>query len=139
MLTNTVAYSQDAKQIKQTLLDWNSAIENKDAQKATSLFDDNAKVILIASTRNEVNQGNSEIKAFLERYFTNPFTVSWDLSNVYIDQNNETAWAFIDGSVTKKHDRGSAVTRLYRITVVMVKKGNTWKWRLFSGAVPENE
>jgi len=138
-LTTTVTQSQDTEQIKQTLFDWNRAIENKDITKATGLFDKDAEVILIGSAKNEVHKGIAEIKSFLERYFTNPFRLSWDLGNIHIDQNNETAWAFVDGSVTKKQDSGSAVTTPYRITVVMVKKGNAWKWRLFSGAVPENE
>lgn len=61
------------------------------------------------------------------------------MSNVSINRNKETAWAFVDGAVTIKQDNGSIVQMPYRITVVMIKKGSSWKWRLLNGSEPVKE
>ncbi|KAA3437639.1 YybH family protein [Rufibacter hautae] len=136
---NLTAYAQNLQSVKQTLTDWNEAIMYKDIEKAISVFDDNANVIVIGSGKEEVHKGNAEIRKFLERFFTNPFSASWDMSNVSIDSNKKTAWAFVNGEATIKGDDGSIIKMPYRITVVMVWKGATWKWRLFNGSVPEKD
>ena len=59
------------------------------------------------------------------------------MSNMTVDQNGETAWAFVDGTATVNQDNGKVMEMPYRITVVMVQKGKAWKWRLFNGSVPE--
>jgi len=104
------AFAQDTQFIKQTLLDWNKAILTKNIEMATSMFDNNAKVILVGSEENEIHKGNSEIRHFLEDFFSKPINLSWDLTNVTIDQNKETAWVFVDGTAALKQDNGSTVT-----------------------------
>jgi uncharacterized protein (TIGR02246 family) len=137
IMLSHMANAQKGQEIKQTLLDFNSAVTNKDIDKASNMFDNDSNVILAGSGKEELHKGNAAIRKFLERFLSNPFRVSWNMSNMSVDQNKETAWAFVDGTATIKHDNGQVVEMPYRITVVMVKKGKTWKWKLFNGSVPQ--
>ena len=132
-------YAQDTQSIKQTLLDWNKAIMTKNVEMATSIFDNNAKVIFVGSEEKEIFKGILEIRHSIEDFFSKPLNLSWDLTNMAIDQNKETAWVFVDGTATLKQNTGSTVTTPYRMTVIMVKKGKAWKWKLFNGSVPEKK
>ena len=139
ILTLNATYAQDTRFIKQTLLDWNKAVMTKNVEMATSIFDNNAKVIFAGSEENEIFKGISEIRHSIEDFFSKPLSLSWEFTNMTIDQNKETAWVFVDGTATLKRNNGSTETTPYRITVVMVKKGTAWKWRLFNGSVPEKK
>ncbi|HVK96696.1 MAG TPA: nuclear transport factor 2 family protein [Flavisolibacter sp.] len=131
--------AQNTQDIKQTLHDFNSAVTNKDIDQAFSVFDNDANVLLAGSGIEELHKGNAAIRNFLKTFFSNPFYVSWDMSNMTIDQNLDTAWVFVNGAVTINHDNGSTSNMPYRITVVMIIKDAAWKWRLFNGSVPQQE
>lgn len=137
MVLSHIASAQKVQDIQQTLLDFNSAVTNKDIEKATSVFDNDSNVILAGSGKDELHKGNVAIRKFLERFLSQPFSVSWNMSNMSVNQNNKTAWAFVDGTATIQYDNGQVANMPYRITVVMVKKGKIWKWKLFNGSVPE--
>lgn len=130
---------QNTEDIRKTLIDFNHAIATKDVNRALAVFDTNANVILAGSSIDELHMGNEAIKKFLEKFLSNPFRVSWDLTNMRVGQNDNTAWIFVDGKAIIDRDNGKRTEMPYRITVVMVKKDDTWKWRLFNGSVPEKE
>lgn len=125
--------------IRQTLIDFNNAVHGKDADRAYAVFDRDARIILAGSAINEIHRGNDSIKKFLRSFLSNSFRVSWDLTHTSVDQNGETAWVFVDGKVTIQEDAGGQTVMPYRITVVMVQREGQWKWRLFSGSVPQLE
>lgn len=135
----SIANAQDEQKIRHTLDEWNKAIMSKDLAAALGVFDQHANVILAGSEENEIHRGNAAIKLFLESFFAKPLTLSWDMRNAQVEQNKNTAWIFVDGSATVKQKNGSTATTPYRITVVMIKKGSEWKWRLFNGSVPEKQ
>ena len=139
VLSFNAIYAQDTLAIKQTLLNWNKAVTTKNVEMAASVFDNEAKVIFAGSEENEIFKGVSAIRHSIEEFFSKPVTLSWNFTHLAIDQNKETAWVFVDGTITLKRNNGSTVTTPYRITVVMVKKGKAWKWRLFNGSAPEKK
>lgn len=67
------AKAQNFQDIRQTLTDWNNAVMNKDLEKAISVFDSNAKVILIGSGREELFKGNTDIRKFLYAFLLSHF------------------------------------------------------------------
>ena len=110
--------AQDTLSIQKTLTDWNRAVMTKDLTMANAIFDTNAKVILIGSEEEEIHQGNLDIRNFIKDFFTKPITLSWNYGPMMIDQNNKTAWVFVNGTSTEKQENGSMRSSPYRITTV---------------------
>lgn len=137
LILQYMTHAQNEPGIRKTFLDFNTAISNKDIDSAMAVFDDDADIILAGSDIQELHKGPAPIRSFLKNLFAKPFRVSWDFSNMTVDQNQETAWMFAEGKAIIKQDDGQVVTMPYRLTLVMVKKGETWKWRLFNGSVPQ--
>jgi uncharacterized protein (TIGR02246 family) len=122
--------------IRQTLTDWNDAIKTRNATAAMSVFDNDSSIVFSGSGTAELFRGPEQIRGFLHRFFQLPYTLSWDLKDVAVDQKGETAWAFADGNGTITAADNTETVVPYRIAVVMVKHGGKWKWRLFSGSIP---
>lgn len=59
------------------------------------------------------------------------------MDRVEISVNGDTAWVFVEGSMTVKAVSGQVRgTTPYRFTGVLVERGGGWLWRLFDGSVP---
>lgn len=127
-----------SKEIHAALVEWNEAANRADLDGFMALFDDSENVILAGSDRSEVYRGKAEIRAWLGKLFEhNRF--SWDLSHSDIDANGNTAWVFVDGTMTVVDDTGAVKKTPYRFSGVLVKRGHDWKWRLFNGSIPAGE
>lgn len=55
-----------------------------------------------------------------------------------IDYNQNTAWVFADGNIVITLLAGEPIKGLYRFSAVLVKRGDTWKFRLYNGSNPTN-
>lgn len=128
--------SADATAIRNTITEWNNAAMNKDLEKAIALFDSSSTTMVIGAVSTEVFRGFNQIRESLVRLFAKPFRLSWDIGDVTIDQNKETAWAFMSGTLHIKPDNGPADQKPYRMMIVMIRTGQGWKWRLYNGSVP---
>jgi uncharacterized protein (TIGR02246 family) len=127
-----------SKEIHAAIDKWNETANRADLEGFMALFDDSDNVILAGSDRGEVYRGRKEIRAWLAQLFKhNRF--SWDLSHSDIDANGNTAWAFVDGTMTVTEDTGTVKKVPYRFSGVLVKRGHDWKWRLFDGSIPAGE
>ena len=104
-----------------------------------ALFDDSDQILLAGSDNGEIYRGKPAIRTWLASLFEhNRF--SWDLSRADIDSNGNTAWVFVDGTMTVVDDTGAVVKKApYRFAGVLVKRGGAWKWRMFDGSVPASE
>jgi len=127
-----------SEEIHAALNKWNETANRADLEGFMELFDDSDSVILVGSDRNEIYRGKTEIRAWLAQLFKhNRF--SWDLSHADIDPNGNTAWAFVDGTMTVTEDTGAVKKTPYRFSGVLIKRGHDWKWRLFNGSIPAGE
>jgi ketosteroid isomerase-like protein len=125
-------------EITEALKLWNNAAKNSDTDQLMSLFDNSENIMLIGSNKGEIWKGKDQIKGHLNSIFPQE-SVSWEMTRVDIDGNNNTAWVFVDGSIIISDKKGEPVKAPYRFTGIMVKKDKVWKWRLFDGSIPDEE
>lgn len=116
---------------------WNTACKNADLEKVMSMFDDSENIMVIGSANGEVSKGKDEIRKWLGELFG--FAgFSWEMNRIDIDNNDKTAWVFIEGAMVVKIHNGETNKMPYRFTAILIKKKNVWKWRLFDGSVPQS-
>jgi ketosteroid isomerase-like protein len=125
-------------EITEALKAWNTAAKNSDTEKLMSLYDDSENIMLIGSNKGEIWKGKDQIRGHLVSIFPQE-SVSWDMTRIDIDGNNNTAWVFVDGSIILSENKAEPIKAPYRFTGIMVKKNNVWKWRLFDGSMPDEE
>jgi len=130
-------------EIKNVLKLWNDAAKKSNLEEFMSLYDNSASIILVGSDSGEVFNGSDQIRSWLGKLFMNN-SFEWELSKVYIDHHENTAWVFVDGAMIVTNKEGKKFQTPYRFTGVMVRKNkdpNTigWKWRLFNGSIPQGE
>ena len=136
--TATATEVPDSSEIRAALGKWNETASRADLDGFMALFDESNDVMLVGSDRNEIYRGKAEIRGWLAQLFAhNRF--SWDLSHPDIDANENTAWVFVDGTMTITDDTGAVTKTPYRFAGVLVKRGQDWKWRLFDGSIPASE
>ncbi len=122
-------------EISEVLNLWNSAAKNSNTDQALSLFDETDNIMLVGSDSGEVFKGKDQIRGWLNRLFKHN-SFSWEMNRIDIDSFENTAWVFMDGFMVVSNDKGKTRKVPYRFTGIMVKKDNTWKWRLFNGSAP---
>jgi ketosteroid isomerase-like protein len=125
-------------EISETLKLWNTAAKNSDTDQLMSLFDDSENIMLIGSNKGEIWKGKDQIKGHLISIFPQE-SVSWEMTRIDIDGNNNTAWVFVDGAIIISDKKGEPMKAPYRFTGIMVKIDKVWKWRLFDGSMPDEE
>ena len=125
-------------EIREMLTQWNIAAKSANVEQAVSLFDSSENIMLVGSDSGEIFKGKDQIKGWLTLLFKHN-SFYWEMDRIDIDNNNETAWVFMDGSMIVANDKGKSFKRPYRFTGIMVKKENIWKWRLFDGSIPKQE
>lgn len=130
----------DAKaEVRQALQRWSDLAGAGDLAAFMAQFDEGADLLVVGSDKGEVFQGRAAIEGWLGKLLPgNRF--GWQMDRVDVDVNGDTAWAFVDGSMTVRAPSGKVrFTRPYRFTAVLVKRGDRWAWRLFHGSVPAKE
>lgn len=128
--------------VRSTLDAMNAACAARDLAAFMALFDDDP-VLFVGSDKPEVFRGRAATEGFIRMFFGAPFTAQFDLSDVVIRENGDSAWAFVNGEMVRTGDRGAAAGKVgrnaYRITVTMVRKDGRWRWQHFHGSVPGAE
>ncbi|RYY65157.1 MAG: SgcJ/EcaC family oxidoreductase [Chitinophagaceae bacterium] len=126
---------KDTTAIKATLRAWNNALQAKNLDKALAIFDDSPQTLMVGSAPGEIFQGKEAIRKVLSA-FLNYSEVVLNLSRARIDGNGNTAWVFVEGTI-RVAGGGSVAEEPYRVSIVLVRRDGTWKWRLFHGDVPK--
>ncbi len=126
-------------EVRLALQRWSDLAGAGDLAAFMAQFDEGADLLVVGSDKGEVFQGRAAIEGWLGKLLAgNRF--GWQMDRVDIDVNGDTAWAFVDGSMTVRAPGGKVrFTTPYRFTAVLVKRGDRWAWRLFHGSVPAKE
>jgi hypothetical protein len=127
---------KDAIAIQATLSRWNNAIRDRNLSKALSVFDSTRQVLLVGSDSIEVFHGYEGVRRMLTSFFSSPDRAYFDLNEPSIQQQGTSAWMFVSGGIIVQEGGRITSRTPYRISVVLVKKGGTWKWTLFHGSIP---
>jgi len=128
------------KEVRLELEQFNQLSRDSDLKGVLARFDDQADIVLVGSDKGEVFKGRAEMEGWLGKLYK--FSgFSWKMDRIEISNNGATAWVFVEGmAVVTKRDTGALrFTAPYRFSAVLVKRGESWKWRLFHGSAPGKE
>jgi len=102
---------------------------NEDAFMA--LWADDADITMWGSDLDERATGAEEIRALAEAIVINPNALffTWDRRHVRVE--GETAWVNAAGTLAV-----DGRTTAYRITGVLVRRQENWRWHTFNGSEP---
>jgi len=135
--------NNDQISIRSTLDALNLACANRDIGGFMELFSDTDDILFVGSDKGEVYLGRKATADFMQMLFGLPFVFSFDLNNVTLRQDGNSAWIFSDGNMIHTGDKGKAQgkvsTKPYRFSVTLLKHDGKWKWQLFHGSVPGAE
>ena len=130
----------DQVAIRSSLDALNAACANRDIRGFMELFSDTDDILFVGSDKGEVYQGRKSTADFMQMLFGLPFVFSFDLNNVTLRQDGNSAWIFSDGNMIHTGDKGKSTGKVsskpYRFSVTLVKHDGRWKWQLFHGSVP---
>jgi ketosteroid isomerase-like protein len=117
----------------------NEVLATKDLRTIMTIYDDSDDIIVVGSDSGEVFVGRERVKTFMKIIASMPFVFSFEMNQVLINSSQNTAWVFVDGFMVHTRTNGKVSKVPYRITAVMVKRDNEWKWKVFSGSIPRGE
>jgi ketosteroid isomerase-like protein len=125
-------------EINETLQRFNTAAQNSSTEQIMALFDESANIMFIGGDSAEIWKGADQIRGHLNSIFPIE-SVSLQMDRIDIDYNENTAWVFVDGYIGILTAKGEKFKAPNRFTAILVKKNNTWKFRLFNGSNPGGE
>jgi ketosteroid isomerase-like protein len=99
------------------------------------LFAPVADVRLIGSEKGEVAEGRAAIAALADALFRLPVRLGWQWRRRDVSVAGDIAWLFAEGDVVIAGADGER-RRPYRLTGVLQRFGDDWRWRQFHGAEP---
>jgi ketosteroid isomerase-like protein len=127
------------QEIREGFYQINEVLATKDLETVMSMYDDSEDIVVIGSDSGEVFIGRDRVKVFMKMIVSMPFVFSFEMDTPTIHHHQNIAWVFSDGKMVHTRSSGKVSKVPYRITAVLVKKGNKWKWKMFSGSIPRSE
>ena len=109
-----------------------AAVSQRRLEGVLTLFAPDADVTMIGSTTGEIARGPLEMRAFLERVFDGPQSVSWEWDDVSVSSCGDVARLWLEGALCLD----GRSERPYRITGVLERRQGRWLWSLFHGSEP---
>ena len=110
-------------------------VSKKEKQAVLRLFAPDADVVSIGSEARETAVGPDEIKSFLERVLSRPYSFSWKWEWTSVSAKDQVAWVAAKGSVVKSQDKTELVTP-YRLSAVFEKRNDQWLIMQYHGSEP---
>ena len=98
-------------------------------------FDPSPDTVFIGSEAWEIIEGPVKLAEFFQTVCSQPERFSWDWRRRCVSYAGDVAWLLADGEFIRTSPAGEDRTP-YRITGVLVRAGNRWRWRQFHGAQP---
>jgi hypothetical protein len=100
-----------------------------------SEFADEADARLVGSEANEVATGPAELETLVRRFFELPVQIGWEWQSRDVSFVGNIAWIFAQGDAVLRGE-GTEQRVPYRMTGVLERRGDTWRWRHFHGSEP---
>ena len=100
-----------------------------------SEFADEADVRLVGSEVSEVATGPAAVEALVRRLFGLPAQIRWEWQRRDVSVAGDVAWLFAQGEAVLSGE-GTEQRVPYRMTGVLERRGDTWRWRHFHGSEP---
>jgi ketosteroid isomerase-like protein len=100
-----------------------------------SEFAEEADVRLVGSEVSEAATGPAEVEALVRRFFGLPVQIRWEWQRRDVSFVGDVAWLFAQGEAVLSGEGGEQRVP-YRMTGVLERRGDTWRWRHFHGSEP---
>ena len=100
-----------------------------------SEFAQEADVRLVGSEVSEVATGPADVEALVRRLFGLPVQIRWEWRSRDVSFIGDVAWLFAQGEAVLSGE-GTEQRVPYRMTGVLERRGDTWRWRHFHGSEP---
>ena len=113
------------KEVMKILEDLNDILACRDVQRALSLFATDADISLFGSEEGETSVGRTELESFFRRIFQLSSTLSFEWKWHLISIEGLVAWVVAKGLIHLK-SIDKHLSSPYRITLVLVKRGDKW-------------
>jgi ketosteroid isomerase-like protein len=126
-------------EIREGLFRMNDLLATKDLMKVMTLYDDSDDIAVIGSDSGEVFVGRERVRTFMKMIVSMPFVFSFDMDHPVINHDGNIAWVFVDANMVHTRSSGKVTRFPYRVTAIMVKRNDGWKWKMFSGSIPRSE
>jgi hypothetical protein len=121
-------------QVFQALERFESSVAARDPA-LLSEFAEVADVRLVGSEVSEVATGSAEVEALVNRLFELPVQIRWEWRRRDVSFIGDVAWLFAQGEAVLSGE-GTEQRVPYRMTGVLERRGDTWRWRHFHGSEP---
>jgi len=92
--------------------------------------------VLVGSEPGEVARGREAVRVLIRGFHALParYTWRWDSLDQCVD--GPWAWFFAEGAAIKETPDGARTERPYRLSGVLGREGDRWRWKLFHGSEP---
>jgi ketosteroid isomerase-like protein len=121
-------------QVLQALERFESLVAARDPA-LLSEFAQEADVRLVGSEASEVATGLTEVEALVRRFLGLPVQIRWEWRSRDVSVVGDVAWLFAQGEAVLSGE-GTEQRVPYRMTGVLERRGDTWRWRHFHGSEP---
>ncbi|ANY84033.1 hypothetical protein BB934_37870 (plasmid) [Microvirga ossetica] len=121
-------------QVLQALERFESLVAARDPA-LLSEFAEEADIRLVGSEASEVATGLTEVDALVHRFFGLPVQIRWEWRSRDVSFVGDIAWLFAQGEAVLSGE-GTEQRVPYRMTGVLERRRNTWRWRHFHGSEP---
>jgi len=121
--------------IKKILEDLSDSLSSRDVQRALGLFASDADIVLLGSEEGEKAIGSRELENFLGRLFSRPMAYSLEWMWFLVSMEGSVAWVVAEGFVHAR-TADQHVSSPYRLTMVLVKRGDKWLIMHWHGSEP---
>lgn len=129
-----IAMSADEAMIHSRLDRLNSLLFARDPAIVDELWSD-LGFTLHGSEQGESARTRDELAALFAGLFARPYRLSWAWDSRTVSRQRDVAWVTAEGRIELTHaDR--VERQPYRMIGIFQKRGDEWRWRLFSGSEP---
>jgi len=113
-----------------------TAFATRDTEGLLRLFSATAGVTYAGSERDEKATGPTELRRLLSDLLARPQTYSFEFPAVTFSEHSGLVWALADGDCTENGLDGETDTFAYRLTGVLAREADQWRWLVLVGSEP---
>jgi hypothetical protein len=113
-----------------------TAFRARDIEGLMQLFSVSKMVTYAGSEVGEKATGPSGLRSLLTELLARPLAYSFKFPDVTFSEHTRFVWLIADGDGTETGDDGGSATFPYRITGVLAREGEQWRWLVLVGSEP---
>jgi ketosteroid isomerase-like protein len=113
-----------------------TAFQTRDPEGLLALFSTTATVTYAGSESGEKATGPAGLRRLLQDLLARPVAYSFDVPDITFGERAGLVWLLADGEGTQTADDGMTQSFPYRLTGVLAREEDRWRWLLLAGSEP---